>query len=189
MDRLASCYFCGAAADTEITDYPVIPRELAPEDGQQGMVALCPSCREKLAQILDPIVATIDQAGDSTGDAAQSESPPRLEVSPREEPDTDASEDDGPGGGDAPVVSEEAEEASSDIDSGLSIDDVSVSKQEFHKVMRLLGNREFPVDRAAFEVVATNAYDVSSDQVDAILRVAVDQGLIAEDGDQLVRST
>ncbi|WP_247008803.1 hypothetical protein [Halorientalis litorea] len=54
------------------------------------------------------------------------------------------------------------------------------------KVIRLLQNREFPVDREEFEVVAASAYDLSprdcADAIDAL----VAEGYVAEDGDHLV---
>ncbi|MFB6307851.1 MAG: hypothetical protein ABEH35_00835 [Haloarculaceae archaeon] len=57
---------------------------------------------------------------------------------------------------------------------------------EYNKVMRLLQNREFPVDRAEIREVAVNAYDLSQPEFDAVIEAAVERGLIAEDDGQFV---
>ncbi len=58
---------------------------------------------------------------------------------------------------------------------------------EFRTVMRLLANREFPIERADVESLATHAYDLEPEQVDTILDYAVDRGILDADGDQLRR--
>jgi hypothetical protein len=63
----------------------------------------------------------------------------------------------------------------------------SISALEYNKVMRLLQNREFPVARGEIETVAANAYDLSPAECAEVIDLAVDRGLIDEDGDQLVR--
>jgi predicted nucleic-acid-binding protein len=57
---------------------------------------------------------------------------------------------------------------------------------EYNKVMRLLQNREFPVDRAEFKVVATNAYQIGDDEFDAVVEAAAKRDLIGLEGDQIV---
>jgi predicted nucleic-acid-binding protein len=53
----------------------------------------------------------------------------------------------------------------------------------YNRVVRLLQNREFPVERDEIEAVATNAYELSAAEFDAVIRVAVDRGVLeAEDG-------
>ncbi|MEF8784759.1 MAG: hypothetical protein V5A45_02415 [Haloarculaceae archaeon] len=64
----------------------------------------------------------------------------------------------------------------------------SISALEYNKVMRLLQNRTFPVDRDEIETVAANAYGLSQSECAQVIDLAVDRGLIGEDGDQLVRS-
>jgi hypothetical protein len=54
--------------------------------------------------------------------------------------------------------------------------------------MRLLQNREFPVERAEIETVAANAYGLSQSECAEVIDLAVDRGLIDEDGANLVRS-
>jgi len=63
----------------------------------------------------------------------------------------------------------------------------TVSALEYNKVMRLLQNREFPVDRAEIEAVATSAYELSGSECAAVIDLAVDRGLVVERDGQLVR--
>jgi hypothetical protein len=70
-------------------------------------------------------------------------------------------------------------------DSSATGDSNSVGEEppQFRKVMRLLGNREFPMDRDAVEALAAGAYDLDDDNVAAIIDHAVDRGVIVdEDG-------
>jgi len=62
----------------------------------------------------------------------------------------------------------------------------TVTRLENSKVMRLLQNREFPVDREGFVNVAANAYEVSEDDCETIIDLAIKHDLIAKDGDNLV---
>lgn len=59
---------------------------------------------------------------------------------------------------------------------------------EFRTVMRLLGNREFPVDRGAIVELAASAYELDERHVHRVLDYAVDRGVIAEDGHTLRRN-
>jgi hypothetical protein len=63
----------------------------------------------------------------------------------------------------------------------------TVSALEYNRVMRLLQNREFPVDRAEIQTVAANAYGLAEHECAEVIDLAVDRGLVAERGDQLVR--
>ncbi|KTG11655.1 hypothetical protein AUR64_00235 [Haloprofundus marisrubri] len=58
---------------------------------------------------------------------------------------------------------------------------------EFRTVMRLLSNREFPVDRAEIESLASGAYDLDDAEVRDILDYAIDRGVLAERNGQLHR--
>ena len=75
-----------------------------------------------------------------------------------------------------------------DADSSESADSPSLTKLEYNKVMRLLQNREMPVDRAEIREVAVNAYDIDGEQFDAIIDAAVDRDLIGQANGQLVES-
>jgi hypothetical protein len=84
----------------------------------------------------------------------------------------------------------EGEESGAD-DAGESQTDrtvrTSISALEYNKVMRLLQNREFPVDREEIEIVASNAYDLSRSDCTKVIDLAIDRGLLDEDGGQLER--
>ncbi|WP_224448336.1 hypothetical protein [Haloprofundus salilacus] len=81
-----------------------------------------------------------------------------------------------------------------DADAADSVDeadaDSDASKEEpteFRTVMRLLSNREFPVDRAEIEALASGAYSLDDSQAGAIIDYAVDRGVLAERDGQLHR--
>ncbi|WP_224270666.1 hypothetical protein [Haloprofundus salinisoli] len=98
-----------------------------------------------------------DETDDGTGDAADTSAP-----------DSDESDDgDEPDGADTAARDEEP--------------------AEFRTVMRLLSNRQFPVDRAEIESLASGAYDLDDSQVRDILDYAVDRGVLAERNGQLHR--
>lgn len=65
--------------------------------------------------------------------------------------------------------------------------ETTVSALEYNKVVRLLKNREFPVDRGEIEAVAENAYDLAPGECAAIIDLAVDRGLVAEEDGRLSR--
>jgi len=81
--------------------------------------------------------------------------------------------DEGSESGDGPIVE--------------SPESIQVDPTTFRKVMRLLSNREFPVDRAEFVSLAASAYDLDDRTVGAMLDAAVEKDLIGEHDGQLVR--
>ncbi|MDQ2073171.1 hypothetical protein ACODNH_06840 [Haloarcula sp. NS06] len=88
----------------------------------------------------------------------------------------------------AGAESGDTERGSDSDDNDGSDDGPSLTKLEYNKVMRLLQNREMPVDRAEIREVAVNAYDIDGEQFDAIIDAAVDRDLIGQANDQLVES-
>ena len=54
--------------------------------------------------------------------------------------------------------------------------------------MRLLNNREFPVDRAAVTELAAGAYEMEDDEVAAIIEYAVERGVLVEEAGRLDRA-
>jgi hypothetical protein len=325
MEHLSSCYFCGAALDDPLGEYPIVPEQLRETDDPGTTATLCPACHRKLETVLSAVVgATGDDAvtldpvtddqsdfetdaaddpetGEDTGITADEGTPMETEREATDEPDgsdsaeaaSDASEatatsergsppetddegsvddvepehgDDTPGaksrdppepGADGPSkpetgddadplespgesepttvddadgrteptraeratehdettaddepagddgTTEEDEPASDDEpvgtdetteDGETASDDetadaarTGVSALEYNKVMRLLQNRQFPVDREEIEIVAANAYDLSRRECAQVIDLAVDRGLIDESGDRLVR--
>ncbi|MFC7133433.1 MULTISPECIES: hypothetical protein [Salinibaculum] len=96
----------------------------------------------------------------------------------------DAGADGQVAGEDADVDAPASDEGAADATPSAQ---ASISALEYNKVMRLLQNREFPVDRAEIETVAANAYDLSRSECAAVIDLAVDRGLIAETDGQLAR--
>jgi hypothetical protein len=84
-----------------------------------------------------------------------------------------------------------AESASADGDAGRDSSgrrtETNVSALEYNKVMRLLQNREFPIERSEIVGVAASAYELSESDCAAVIDLAVDRGLIDERNGQLVR--
>lgn len=58
---------------------------------------------------------------------------------------------------------------------------------QFRKVMRLLNNRSFPVDRSEFVDLAAGAYELEAAAVEESLAYAVERGVLGAEGGQLVR--
>ncbi len=96
--------------------------------------------------------------------------------------DTATDEEDETGSG------KEADAGGDDDDGGQSeTARTTVSALEYNKVMRLLQNRDFPVDRREFVAVAASAYGLAEQECAEVIDLAVDRGLVAERDGQLVR--
>jgi hypothetical protein len=77
----------------------------------------------------------------------------------------------------------ESDEASTDdADADASGDDPPTG---YRKVVRLLQNREFPVERASFVDLASNAYELDEVDVSASLDRLVERGALVESGGEL----
>lgn len=63
--------------------------------------------------------------------------------------------------------------------------DVTLTRLENTKVMRLLQNREFPVEREDFVTVASSAYEVSPRDCARVVDLAVEHDLLREESGQL----
>ncbi len=55
----------------------------------------------------------------------------------------------------------------------------------YRKVLRLLRNRELPMARTDVETLASGAYDLEDDEVEAVLDHAIAEGDLVEDGRQI----
>jgi hypothetical protein len=127
------------------------------------------------------------QAGDAVGESAET-------------PGTDTDEAPGQAAGDGgaavgedpaaePTVEESTDSdptAEESASSGGGKPDL-LSTPAAQQVIKLLQNREFPLDREEFEVVASNAYDIPMRDCQDVIDTLVAEGYVAEDGDQLVR--
>jgi len=276
MEQLSSCYFCGAALDAQIEPYQVIPPQLDPDSGRQRAVSLCPSCRQKLANVVETVVGATDAEAASAVDdvtPVEPEEPlldePEADASDSETTDADRTDDDAETAAEAesaasrdpdnrgesieradsgqstagterqtetatgrpgdrstqsdPLSSDRSDEtdegqsATHANPAGQSRDDTdqsaatetstasdesatddaepssddgpSLTALEYNKVMRLLQNREFPVERAEIHEIATSAYQVSDREFDAIIDAAIERGLLDEENGQLVSAS
>jgi len=214
MDRLSSCYFCGAALDVSLSEYPVVPKDLQSADDPGPTVVLCSTCRRKLGGIIETVVAAgeTEADGDVLAAGVDTEAPPSANAAgtadttpnddtadtgegsdlrtPAEGEPDDADATDPGESSDLRTPSEGAPEDSDDVSTDLgeeaSADGPTLTKLEYNKVMRLLQNRPFPVDRAEIREVATSAYDLDPDEFDAVIDAAVERDLLAEENGQFV---
>ncbi len=208
MSEFDACYFCGIAIDAPVVEYDVIPASFGDERGP--IAALCPSCKGKLEKVIEPTVrrldvpegdVTLEPAGD--GDTEQS----RKEPTPATTPDTpqeggpeirDEQQTPGPDAFEEGIEVEPADReegqpgtkstapdspTSGDTDgSERDTDDLPErpDTETYNRVVRLLQNREFPVDRSEFETLASSAYDVSPTECKRVIEYAIDRGELDE---------
>jgi len=129
--------------------------------------------------------ANTGQPSRSTGDSSRSEEPRQRKYTSgqraggrptdQDRSGTDERGDDGDG-----------DEGS---DGGDSDRDITLSRLENTNVMRLLQNREFPVDRDDFVVVASSAYEVSPRHCEKVIDLAVKHDLLREEDGELLAGT
>jgi hypothetical protein len=183
MPQLRSCYFCGAVGDS-LQEYEVVPDRLVASGGSRSAV-LCSSCREKLRRVLEPLVEAAESASSTGGPdpgvsgvgevTFESGAPTPDDASPAtdgRDADDGTSDADGDGG-----VAPDDEDADADRDEDVP--------DGYYKVLRLLQNREFPMERADLTAIVTGAYDVTEPQCERILKTAIDRGVLVEDGSTL----
>ncbi|MFC6757461.1 MULTISPECIES: hypothetical protein [Haloarcula] len=115
---------------------------------------------------------------------------PGADADSDSEPDTEA--DSGQiGGGEettepTAAASEDAGDDSSTPEDDTSGTEPRLTKLEYNKVMRLLQNRQFPVEKAEIREVATSAYDIDPQEFDAVIEAAVSRDLIGVENGQFV---
>jgi len=113
---------------------------------------------------------TVDEPSDETGDPAADPESPKTD-----ENDETATEESS-GGGD-----------------GSRGDDQTARQREYaraehNKVVKLLQNRDFPVEIEEITVVARSAYGIDRDTTHAILEALIERGVVEDRGDRLVRA-
>jgi hypothetical protein len=89
----------------------------------------------------------------------------------------------------APGSSDPTDEPSAPSATGGQQRTVSPSPQTYNKVVRLLQNRDFPIERSEIEGVAAGAYDVDIEECSAVIDAAIEKGLVAQEGSHLVDPT
>jgi len=259
MAQLASCYFCGVAAEAPLEEYPVVPRDLRPSIEDQSTVVLCPKCRRKLSTIVERVVAaTRDPAqtelgnspetADEKRDRADDDGPspigtlerfdderPNLvdfershernaDMIAREEkqdPDEEVSETGQNEAGDGRVGAESTDRSDEGTynrpDEGISGEedaedddgadaggrettegedaggtdgstDRDFSRSAYNKVVKLLQNREFPVEEEEIATVAGSAYGIGRRETDEVIETLIDRGILERDGSQIHRA-
>lgn len=82
-----------------------------------------------------------------------------------------------------------AVEPAADRSDGTTADElrIDVDRETVRRVVRLLQNRAFPVERSSFVSIATSAYELDGIEVDAVLDLAIDRGMIEQRGPMLHR--
>ncbi|ELZ73678.1 hypothetical protein C5B91_14480 [Haloferax sp. Atlit-10N] len=78
-------------------------------------------------------------------------------------------------------------DADDETETGGDSSDPGEEPPKFRKVIRILQNREFPVERAEVEALASGAYDLEDDEVADIFDYAVERGLLVDDSGTLRR--
>lgn len=200
MADLASCYFCGTI-DEPVEEYPVIPHEMEPPDELQRTVIVCSNCRERLRRVVKPLITFLDETDradrDDVESAGSSPSTDRSGTRSPSEPDEDDTETE-PGSeqrGDRRRGARRPRQERSE-DGNVATDDADDDNDErgdeeipsgYDEVLRLIQNREFPVNRDEFEEVAMSAYGLEWEECQEAIETAVSRGVLVDDGDQLKR--
>lgn len=103
-----------------------------------------------------------------------------------ESDDSDGGEDDD--GQTTAVGASESGGGTDADDGGATAETTDYEKAEFNKIVRLLQNRDFPVEIDELVVVASSAYGIDEPTCHAVIRALVDRGVVEDRGDELVRS-
>jgi len=200
MADLQDCYFCGAIEELE--QHPIVPAELDPPEDAQHRVVVCPTCRAKLDRVVEPLLAYVDAGSEGSGDPeGGAESPPdEPEKSVTDEPGEiesapdDGSDESNDGGtaetdGEADEAAGDTDEVDEDADAEADGEDDEPVElpEETGEVIRLLGNREFPVEREEILAVASSAYGVTYEEAEAVVDALIERGQLAEKEGTLYR--
>lgn len=156
----------------------------------------------------------VDEEGDVTADAGDSETDESdedasdspfsgRELLPDDDPLASDSTSSTDGDVDSDSDTERSEPAETDAeeaevgeastgtgDEDASDDDATertITARDYNKVIRLLRNREFPVDREEFETIASSAYNLRPSQCAQVLDLAIDKDLLEERDGMLYR--
>ncbi|MFB6122917.1 MAG: hypothetical protein ABEJ78_05605 [Haloferacaceae archaeon] len=122
----------------------------------------------------DPSASAADEASESDGDDADES----AATATGDASDSLTADADGTGA----TGDDSKGEADGDANDAATTADVP---DGYYKVMRLLQNREFPIDRGELTALITGAYDVSDRECDAILETAKGRGVLAEEDGSL----
>jgi hypothetical protein len=73
-------------------------------------------------------------------------------------------------------------------DDSRDASDVDIDVKTYKRVIRLLRNRDLPIDRTEFESLAASAYDIDQTECAAALDAAIERDLLVEESGQLDRA-
>ncbi|RLM91005.1 hypothetical protein D3D02_04405 [Halobellus sp. Atlit-38R] len=182
-----------AAADTAVADSSEsVDTGAAPEtdtgtdteaevdiDGETDMDSETETDTDADADTESPTGADPDSDDASWEDAR---SPPPLGESEESAPSMPDAASNGTAEADASSPPESSSEAPERASGPSTTDE---EPEEFRTVMRLLGNREFPIPRAEIVELAAGAYDLEESHVEQIIEYAVDRDLLVDDSGTL----
>ncbi|MFB6170715.1 MAG: hypothetical protein ABEJ06_06160 [Haloarculaceae archaeon] len=175
MADLVSCYFCGRVED--LGEYATPPARLLPPDHDPQSAVLCASCRGKLRRILEPVAGHVDALEAAGGGATAADARGDADQSDTDRSDAGEAADDPRQDGDRPDV----EELAADAAAGAGGD----TPEGYHRLLRLLRNRELPMARTEVIALASGAYDLDEARCETLLDAAIERGDLREDGDRI----
>jgi hypothetical protein len=123
----------------------------------------------------DRVAATESDAPAAAHDAVDGGSDSVVADSDATDDDPDATATDS-GGDEAPTDSGDAATARADLD------------RVYHKLLRFLRNREFPIPRTEAERIAQSAYDLTAPEASEVIQRAVDRGVLEDHDGELHRA-
>jgi hypothetical protein len=197
MADLQSCYFCGTPDDVQ--EYAVTPPRFTPDGEAPHSAVLCGQCKTKLLQVIEPLTDRLD---DGAGGTTSGASTPSAGASPSdggetavtpdttEGPDPEPTATGGDGGGSLSDIvdggtDDEQPGASSGVAGGQP--DGPTTPPNYRRAMRMLSNREFPLDRTEVESMLGGAYDLERHEIEAVLHHATETGELREENGQFYR--
>lgn len=80
-----------------------------------------------------------------------------------------------------------SEDAEANDASTASDESREYTKSEFNKIVRLLQNRDFPVEIDELVVVSKSAYQIDEGTCHAVIDALIDRGVVVDQGEELVR--
>jgi hypothetical protein len=158
------------------------------DDGEADAVSEADEAEDGDAVANAEAPETEDESADTTGDGASASAASAAEA------------DDAVANGEAPgtAADDGAESEESAADDHTDADDAETARSESdqpsilstpaaQKIIKLLQNRDFPVEREEIEVVASNAYEIPHQDCDDVIEALVSEGYVGEREGQLVR--
>ena len=188
MADLQSCFFCGTPE--ELKQYAVVPPRFT-DDGNPQTAVLCPQCKAKLLQVIEPLVdrlegdevdpATPQQGSEQQGSPASGAD--GITMSPQGGTESTGNEPASANtAGSTRGTGNESDASTSDAASEVTAGGPE-APPNYRRAMRMLETREFPLQRTEVESLLANAYDMETHELEAVFDHAVETGdLVEEDG-------